>query len=236
MDYKDYETGQKSSSFWFAAKDDLTRVLLSKCCKGRNRLRVLNLGAGTGDDLKILNSYGKVYVIDKDKRVIELVKKELCFEKKVADACKLPYKDDFFDLVVSINLFEHIEDDERAVSEARRVLKKDGYLIFLVPAFQFLFSSHDKALDHKRRYNKKTLRKLLGQFRDLRLYYWNSTMFLPIALIRLIKKKKSAKLDNTRVPRLVDSLFYKLLKMENNLIRHNISMPFGVSIGGFCKK
>lgn len=155
MDYEDYKRGTKKSNFWFKAKNHLVEEQFRKLKK--QNLKILNLGAGTGDDLEVLNKFGKVYVIDINKKELDLIKDNDCVEKKVADACKLPYKNDFFDVVTSFDVFEHIERDDIAVKEVYRVLKKGGSLIFSVPAFQGLYSAHDKALAHFRRYSKKSI-------------------------------------------------------------------------------
>ena len=234
MDYKDYLKGHSGSNFFIKGKKELIGVFLSKIKK--QNIKILNLGAGTGDEISVLREYGKIYAIDINKDALKLIPKNLCFEKKVADACNLPYKSNFFDIVVSSEVLEHIKDDAKAVSEAKRVLKKNGYLIFTVPAFQLLYSSHDKALEHKRRYNKRRLSKLLSGFRDLKLYYWNSTLFLPVAAMRLVKKNSKTEVDDVTMPKLINSLLYLLLKIETKFVKHKIPLPPGITIAGYCRK
>ncbi len=236
MDYADYVGGQPMTHCWLRGKKDLIKILLSRLTKSKKgKLRILNIGAGSGYDLEVLNKYGEVYVIDISKDVLKLVPKELCIEKKAADACNIPYRNNFFDIVVSFDVFEHIYDDKKAVSESNRVLKKDGYLVFSVPAYPFLFSSHDRALDHKRRYSKKILRKLLEKFHGLELNYWNSVLFPQIALLRILKKK-SSKADHIKFPKIIHSFFYSIFKIENSLIKNGVQLPFGLSIIGYCRK
>lgn len=236
MDYKDYETTPSEAGFWWRAKNQMIDMLMLECCKGRTDLKILNLGSGTGSDLKILNKYGKVYVVDIEKKALRLIPKELCHKKKIANACKLPYKNNFFDTVVSFDVFEHIKDDYKSVSEVKRVLKKNGVLIFSVPAFQFLFSSHDRALDHKRRYNKKMLKKLFAEFNELNMSYWNFALFFPVALMRLLKKKSKAKVELRAMPKIIDYILFSLLTIENQLMKYKISPFVGLSIKGFCRK
>lgn len=234
MDYKEYKAGQALSNFWFRGKDDLIFLMLSQIPK--KKCKILSLGAGTGDDLDVLNKFGDVYVVDIDPEVLNLINESDCYEKKVSDARDLDYPDNFFDVVTSFDLFEHITEDALAVSEVKRVLKKGGHLIFTVPAFQSLFSSHDKALEHKRRYSKKKLQNLFSLFKTVDLNYWNSTLFIPSAVFRFCKKKSPPQVDIPKISPLVNEIFYKILKAENFLIGKKIKLPFGLSLIGTCKK
>ena len=233
MDYKDLQSGQTKDNFWFKAKNELVEVLMKKACKGRRQLKILNLGAGTGEDLDILSAYGRTYVIDIDEAALSVVDSRLCEEKRVSDACSLPYEDSFFDVVVSFDVLEHIKNDHKAVSEIHRVLKKGGALVFTVPAFQFLFSSHDKILQHQRRYCKGSITDLLSQFIDLKIFFWNSLLFWPIALMRLVKRRSKPQLDHMNLPGWANALFFHVLKVDNSLIRQGVSMPVGLTMAGY---
>ncbi len=239
MDYKDYKAGKSESNFWFRAKRDLIDrrlKFIKNKFKSDTKLKILNIGAGTGSDLKILNKYGDVYIIDIEKKALDLIPRELYFEKKISDASDLNYPDDFFDIVTSFDVFEHITDDKKATQQTHRVLKKGGYLIVSVPAFQSLFSAHDKALNHQRRYSKKTLKELLKNFRELKLNYWNFFLFPPLALSRLKNKNSKPKVDNPQPSKLIDSILYNLFKLENKLIQINFPLPFGLTLIGNCRK
>ena len=236
MDYKDYLVGKNESGFWFRAKIDLINILFEKIFKNNSKkLKILSVGAGTGEELSILNKFGEVYVIDIEKKALDLIKNSLYKEKNVCDACNLSYKNNFFDVVVAFDVLEHIEKDNVAVKEIKRVLKKQGAFIFSVPAFQFLYSSHDKALEHKRRYSKKKLKSLLQIFNKTNFHYWNFFMF-PYALLRLFKKNSSPKIEEGKVSPFLDKFCFNLLIIENFLIKNNFKFPFGVTIFGISKK
>ncbi|MBD3231372.1 methyltransferase domain-containing protein [Candidatus Dependentiae bacterium] len=67
-------------------------------------------------------------------------------------------------MVVAFDVLEHIKNDHLAVKEITRVLKKGVIFIFTVSALNFLYSHHDKFLEHYRRYDKDSLKKLLNDF------------------------------------------------------------------------
>ncbi|MGQ8337673.1 class I SAM-dependent methyltransferase [Sunxiuqinia sp. A32] len=80
-----------------------------------------------------------------------------------------------FDVVFALNVMEHLEDDLLAISNCKKLLKAGGKLIILVPAFQFLFNSFDRALGHYRRYKKDSLKELFkrNKFEVLHSQYFN---------------------------------------------------------------
>ena len=66
-----------------------------------------------------------------------------------------------YDLVLMLDVLEHVENDETALNEAASTfLKPGGSLLLSVPAGQMLFSRHDELLGHKRRYSPARLRAL----------------------------------------------------------------------------
>src|ERR1700741_1006627 len=100
MDYKDLQAGNSSDYFWFKGKTDLIHTFMKKKCAGKTDFHILNIGAGTGDDLKILSKFGKNYCIDIDEQALNYIDASLCEEKRQADACALPYNDNKFDVVI----------------------------------------------------------------------------------------------------------------------------------------
>jgi ubiquinone/menaquinone biosynthesis C-methylase UbiE len=234
MDYRDYIDGQTGEQFWFRSKKDLINILMNKI--GRKNLKILNIGAGTGVDLEIMNRFGNIYIIDVNKKALDLIPSNLYSEKKLCDATDLPYPNDFFDIVCSFDVFEHIKNDKKAVLEAHRVLKKGGLLLLMVPAFNFLFSAHDRALLHYRRYSKKKLYELLRIFKNEYLSYWNSILFIPLSILRILKKRAKPKTDYFNLPSLLEKAFLNFLRIENKLIMKDYRLPFGLSLVGVYRK
>jgi len=65
-----------------------------------------------------------------------------------------------FDTIYAMNIVEHVKDDKTAIANCKKLLKKGGKLIILVPAYQKLYNVFDKELEHYRRYTQKSLDKI----------------------------------------------------------------------------
>lgn len=242
MDYKDVISGQDYDNFWSLAKRHLISIILKKYlidlhlqCTKKSK-EILEIGASIGEHLPILNQYGRVYALDVNTKALNKIPEKICYEKRLADARNIPYPDEMFDLVVALDVMEHIEDDVKVVDEVFRVMKKGGFLLILVPACPFLFSSHDIALSHLRRYKKKNIIKLLSSFKKLLLSYWNLVFFIPIAILRLIRKKEGNAEDIVLFPRLLNQFLFSFLRIENNLIKKGLILPMGLSLVGVFLK
>ena len=95
-----------------------------------------------------------------------------------------------FDTIIMFDVLEHIEkDDEFLNNEAYGLLKDNGKIIITVPAFQFLFSDHDKFLKHFRRYDKKMITELVKKtdYKMVNFHYFYFSLFV----FRLIFRNSS---------------------------------------------
>lgn len=236
MDFIEYSKGQSPLVFSLRARRDLLDAMVSDLFEKNKKSNILEVGAGTGDNIRVLEKYGDVYATDINKDVIGMIPPELCREVKIADASELPYDDGFFDMVVCFDVLEHIKNEKRSVSEMFRVLKKGGLLFFSVPAFGFLFSGHDKGLGHFRRYSKSELKGLFRRFREVRISYWDFFLLVPISIVKLLGKGSGSGVMIIKLPRFLNTILYAILKIENKLIKHGLNLPVGTSLVGHCRK
>ncbi len=231
--YKEALGESADSYWWFAGK----RNLVSRLIKG-NSNKILDIGCGTGADAETLAKFGEVCVIDNSYLSLKNLPKNSLAAAICGDAEELPYKDNVFDYVLLLDVLEHIKDEKKSLAEALRVLKKNGFIVLTVPALAFLYSRHDIALKHYRRYSKKNLRNLFGNLKIIKLGYWNFTLGMPIVLFRLPKLafRAKARIDSIKFPKFINSIFTEVLMIENRLIDKGVSMPFGTTLFLVCKK
>jgi SAM-dependent methyltransferase len=151
---------------------------------------LIDFGAGTGTFAKRLREAGcRVLCIEPDfsqrERLIEAG-----FEV-LPDIDSLP--DESLPFLFSLNVFEHIEDDQRAIEQIYQKLAPGGALLLYVPAFHCLWSTLDDKVCHYRRYTKKTLRTLvLPKFSIEKLQYADSLGFIAALTFRLLRKDSTS--------------------------------------------
>jgi len=217
--------------WWWVGRRRILRSILNKL--NLDSAAILDVGCGTGINLNCLRDYGTITGVDISEYAIDFCKKRGFNNVSQGDAEKLDFEDSTFDLITALDLLEHL-DDNKALGEFHRVLKLGGYLVVTVPAFNFLWSQHDEALHHQRRYTKDRLRRVLEcqGFAIEKLSYWNTFLFLPIAALRLARKhmkNREIKTDVEELPDIVNSFLAVILRYESYLLAH-INLPFGVSV------
>lgn len=206
---------------------------------------ILDFGCGTGilqeQFEKKFNVKG--YGIDISKEAINYSKKRGLTRVKKFDGEKIPFKSNFFNLVTAIDVLEHVDKDLEALSEIRRVLKKGGLAILLVPAHPNLWSTRDINLYHKRRYKvgelenkcKKQGFKLLSTRNvDFALY------FLFFLICRLAPKKNGIpnlkmEVATASANKFINEAIFLYEKFENDL-QNFIKFPVGLSIAVVVQK
>lgn len=233
---KMYET--EETHWWYRSRTSIVRDTLKKIYGDRDNLKILDLATAVGNNFKNFDKRGELYGIDISWESIKYCKERGIDRIIRGDAMKLPFKDGAFDLVIALDAFEHFEDDRRAMREILRVLNRGGYLIATVPALMLLWSTHDEAFHHQRRYAKKELSGKLNAtgFTDEHITYWTSFLMPPIYLFRKIRgfyrDKEHVSDFYTELPSAICQFLERALTLERAAISKGITVPLGVSL--FC--
>ena len=193
---------QELVHWWFRGRRVLLRRLVTRHLPQTlaGRPRILDFGCGTGGNSVVYAEIGDVIGIEPDASALRFAAGRsepgtpppgVAYCRAVGTA--LPLAAGSFDVVVASDVLEHIADDRAAVAEIARVLRPGGIFVFSVPAHPWLWSAHDEALWHQRRYRRPELVRLVrGAGLRLRwLSYWNTVLFPVVALRRLLADRKS---------------------------------------------
>jgi len=229
--------------WWFVARRGLVLALLRRCLPalaGSERI-ILDVGCGTGATLPGLSQYGRVIGLDSSHYALQCCRKRGHRDLMQARGEALPIADESADVITALDLLEHIPDDAAAVREFARVLRPGGLLIVIVPACPMLWSEHDEALDHLRRYRAARLRRIVADSGLVteRLSPLITALLLPIAVLRVLQRLRPKKTGPQTAlivpPRSVNALLTALLLLENRwLLRFNL--PVGVSLMAVARK
>jgi SAM-dependent methyltransferase len=161
------------------------RHLLAKAIAGLTPGRALDVGAAGGGNTRVLRDHGWQAVALEYGADGAEVAAGRGLPTLRSDATSLPLADNSLDLVVAFDLLEHLHDDDAAVAEVHRVLRPSGTYLVAVPADPRLWSDHDEAVDHVRRYTRTGLVDLLerGRFRVESVQSWN-VLLRPVVAMR----------------------------------------------------
>jgi SAM-dependent methyltransferase len=196
--------------------------------------RSLAVGIGASAEAEMLARRTRLVAVD-------LVRPESrCAELALpvqADAVRLPFGPGSFDAAFAFDVLEHIQDEDGALSEIRRVLRPDAPLVLSVPAFPFLSGRQDVICHHYRRYRRSRLVPLLRThgFSIEHASYFNSLLFLPVAAIRIARRllptpdPPGGSDFDLRLPRVLERLLETAFSAERHVVTRG-AMPFGVSV------
>jgi len=125
---------------------------------------ILEIGSSSGYLLRdIKAAFPESFLIGSDcipEPLEKITQKRMDIPLIQFDLVNCPLPDNCVDVVVALNVLEHIKDDESAIKQIYRILKHGGYAIIEVPANQKLYDFYDEQLKHFRRYTLCDLKKM----------------------------------------------------------------------------
>lgn len=243
MNHQEYEKMKnlEETYWWHVGRRFIITSVLKKYFRSpQENSLILDIGCGTGGNYEILKNFGKVSGVDDSEEALKFARESGYSELVRGSGINLPFSDNKFDCVAMLDVLEHIEDDKLALRECHRILKPDGGFILTVPSYQWLWSGHDEALGHKRRYVKSDLvRKFKNSgFKILFSSYAITFLFPPIAFYRLLDWLRGRRQETSyvMVHPLINKFFTWLLYVEGFLFKVGMRFPFGTSIIIYAQK
>ena len=197
--------------------------------------RLLDAGCGTGGLLRRLHEAQPAWALtglDFSPLACELTRERTGAEIVQGSIAVLPFADASFDAVVSCDVVCQVVDPAQAVREFRRCLKPGGAVVLTMPAYQWMYSYHDKEVGNLRRYSRSEVNTLLhtAGFRVLQSTYWNSLPFPLAVLRRKILRPTASSSDVSLFPAPVETAFNALMALEHAWLGLGGRLPFGNSV------
>jgi len=229
-----YLAAAESKHWWFRTRNQLIIwILRSKARKIRNFLEV---GCGTGF---VISGIAKVFP-SLELEASEYFEDGLVFARQRLPQCRFHQLDatamaevDAYDCIGTFDVIEHIDADERVLSNFNRALRTGGFLLLTVPQHPWLWSAADDYAHHVRRYTVQELRrKILNA--GFRIEYCSSfvSLLLPLmALRRLSTHNQNYNPDDEfKISPLLDAALYLVMQLELLLLRLGLRFPAGGSL------
>ncbi len=229
----------EDSYWWFVGRLRLVQDLMKRYYGApqtdKAPLNILDIGCGTGAMSQRISPWGRVISADFSPLALRFSRRRGLKHLIGADAMHLPCRPDSFDALIAMDMLEHLPDDATALCEFYRVLKPGGRVIATVPANPRLWSEHDDALMHFRRYRKEEVAK---RFTEAGFVIENLTFSMTLLYpIVFMQRKLNANRTHhdppqasmPQFPPLINSMLTGMVTFENYIARH-IKFPFGVTL------
>jgi ubiquinone/menaquinone biosynthesis C-methylase UbiE len=221
--------------WWFAGLRALVLALLDRHGVPAEA-RLLDAGCGTGGMLQVIaarHPAAELHGLDVSPSACALAARKTVAKIRHGSVNAMPYADETFDVVVSLDVLGSDDvDPAAAIAEMRRVLRPDGLLVLSLAAYQWLLSWHDVAVGQSRRFTLGGISELLARHGLARVQasYWNTVLFPLMVLRRKVFVTRDGASDVRPLPPALDTLFRGALAAERTLISRGLRMPWGGSV------
>ena len=211
---------------------------------GKPNLKILDVGCGTGAAAAAFMKYGSVVATDRSPFALDLARSRGLKNTVVCAADQLPFSDAAFDTLLALDIIEHVDDDAATLADFARVLKPGGTVAIHVPAWPSLWSRHDVAIEHRRRYTRRSLSKLLqnSPLETEHIGWTNMSVLFPAALHRGLQRlsrhrevTQPERQDNFSLPKPLNLFMTGLLDLEGR-IAARVGLPIGLSLIAIATK
>jgi SAM-dependent methyltransferase len=236
----------KLDSFWVASRTRLLRREIIKAVGGMPTAKFFEIGCGIGTFLQSLSSEPGIQLLGSEISLRGLRSaKAQCpkVEFIQLDATAIPFVAEF-DVIGAFDVIEHIDDDMAVLCGIHKALKPKGRLVLTVPQHEFMWSSIDEFVHHKRRYNRK---KLLSKIESagFQVDYVTSFVFMLFPLMlasRLFNRKQKMKATSADINKhvrfnpFVNRIFAWFMRIDEFMIASRYSLPWGGTLLVVAKK
>lgn len=230
----------EGGSFWVRSRTRVLRRQVLRLTRGAARVRMLEIGCGTGWFLRSLSGRENLELVGSEVSLRGLksaTARGAAVEFIQLDATDIPFVGEF-DLIGAFDVIEHIDNDMSVLRGMLRALKPGGHAIVTVPQHPFLWSALDEIVHHKRRYTRRELSEKL-EAAGFELVYVTSFLFtlFPLMLVsRLLDRGRPQGQDpaafgkRVSFPGWMNALFDAFMRVDETLIGLGVPLPFGGSL------
>lgn len=233
----------EQNHWWYVARRKIIFDWVLQLLSCYSTPRILDIGCGTGFNIQYLQTHGyeQVTGLDFSPEALSFCRSRHLNSLSCSDGTRPPFSDNSFEVILALDLIEHLADDIQALQELARLLKPGGALVIFTPAFNFLWGLQDEVSHHYRRYTAGELRQKLEDvgLNICKLTYANTFLFPLIwagrTALRLSGNNIQGTSENDLHPGWSNNLLQFIFAAERPLL-HHINFPYGVSLLGLARK
>lgn len=227
----------QTAHWWFAARREILREQLRRLDMGPQP-SILEIGSGTGANLDLLSEFGTVTGFEMSPDALQMsVQCESVRSGRsqvVRGRCpqEMHKLEGLYDAVCLFDVLEHLDDDIEGLKSITNVLRPGGRVLMTVPAYPWLWSTHDQQLHHRRRYTARTLTSACASagLDVTELSHFNTLLF-PLALVqRVLSKTTGSSPAGTRTPHPGLNNVLRAIFASEKWLLGKVALPFGLSL------
>jgi SAM-dependent methyltransferase len=248
MNAEEYEIMYRveDTLWWYRGMEAISRAVIERNYpRGDSAtgglIKILDAGCGTGAVMNYLADYGRVTGLDFSPHALQFCRARGKERLTQGSVTTLPLADGSFDLVTSFDVlyFKGI-DDQLALREFLRVLKRGGRVFLRLPAYEWMRGAHDEAVNTAHRYTTDDIKQKLMRagFKIEHLSYANTVLFPLAAFKRLVLERisrKQEKSDLSLDTGGMNNLFKAILSAEAKWVARR-GLPFGLTVVALARK
>jgi SAM-dependent methyltransferase len=238
MESNEYElmSSVEDVHWWWRARREILADTIRAHLPDFGVLRsVAEVGCGTGGNLPMLAEFGEVLGAELEPSAVVRAHEKHggrfeVIQHSIPEPLPRPVH-----LLGMFDVIEHVADDAGALRWAAQQVVPGGLVLITVPAFDFLWTRHDEAAHHFRRYSPASLRAIVPpELQVLHLTCFNVLLFPVVTIIRTALRliPRAVQPHKTHMglpPEPLNELLYRLFRIERRLAPHR-RFPLGVSV------
>lgn len=145
--------------WWWRAREHLLTREIARLAGGRPLGRILDVGCGDGLFFPVLRRFGEPFGVE---TAGDILSPDGPWRDRIHVGPLTSYHPPAaFDLVLALDVIEHLRDPGAFLEEVRRVTAPGGWLVATVPAFRALWTAHDDLNEHVTRFTRDELSALV---------------------------------------------------------------------------